>query len=245
VLRGFANLKPKRLLVCNRDPAKAEQLARRFGGTPVPYERLDEHLAAADIVVSGTGAPHPIITRRRYEGLLRQRRYRPAFLIDIALPRDVEPAVGELENVYLYNLDDLQQVVAATHTQRTGSVDAARRIVTTHVEQFLAWQRAREMGPLIEQLQQRYHGLARGELDRTLNKLGENVTPEQRAHLEDLTRRIVNKLLHAPIQTLRSADNLHGPTTGYLHAMEKLFRLDADATNPPPTDDQSGEDRGE
>jgi len=233
VLRGFANLRPGRLLVCNRDPAKAASLAERFGGTSVPFERLDEHLVAADVVVSSTGAPHPIVTRARYEALLRQRRYRPAFLIDIALPRDVEPAVGELENVYLYNLDDLQQVVAATRADRGGSVDAARKIVAAHVESFVAWHRAREMGPLIEQLQERYHRLAREELDRTLNKLGPDVTPEERAHLEDLTRRIVNKLLHAPIQTLRAADGLHGPTAGYLHAMEKLFRLDAAADGDP------------
>ena len=224
VLQSFAALRPKRLLVCNRDPAKAVALAARFGGEAVPYEKLDEHLVAADVVVSSTGAPHPIITRQRFDGLRRLRRYRPIFIIDIALPRDVEPAVGELENVYLYNLDDLQQVVADTRSERGGATEAARAIVAKHVEQFVMWDRAREMGPIIERLSQRYHQLGREELERTLNKLGD-VSAAERAHLEELTRRIVNKLLHDPIRTLRGADGPHG-SAAYLHAMEKLFQLD-------------------
>jgi glutamyl-tRNA reductase len=224
VVRGFAALKPKRLLCCNRDPAKARKLAEQFGGEAVPFEKLDDHLVAADIVVSSTGSPLPIITKSRFETLLKQRRYRPIFLIDIALPRDVEPAVGDLENVYLYNLDDLQQAVSATQSQRKESVDAARAIVVKHVDAFLAWHRAREMGPFIERLSQRYHQLAREELERTIAKLGD-VTDTEKTHLEELTRRIVNKLLHDPIQALRQSDSPHGPATAYLHAMEKLFQL--------------------
>lgn len=238
VVRGFAALKPKRLLCCNRDPAKAQKLAATFDGEPVPFEKLDEHLVAADIVVSSTGSPLPIITRGRFETLLGRRRYRPVFLIDIALPRDIEPAVGELENVYLYNLDDLQQAVSATQSQRKESVDAARVIVTKHVETFLAWHRAREMGPFIERLAARYHQQAREELDRTLAKLGD-VTDAEKAHLEELTRRIVNKLLHDPIRTLRESDSPHASATAYLHAMEKLFQL---GDNSPTTHEGPRED---
>src|SRR5688572_6321593 len=233
VVRGFAALKPKRLLCCNRDPAKAAKLAQQFGGEAVPFERLDEHLVAADIVVSSTGSPLPIITRARFDALRKQRRYRPIFIIDIALPRDVEPAVGELENVYLYNLDDLQHAVSATQSQRKESIDAARAIVVKHVDAFLAWHRAREMGPFIERLSQRYHQLAREELDRTIAKLGD-VTDAEKAHLEELTRRIVNKLLHDPITALRQSDSPHAPAAAYLHAMEKLFQLgdNSDAASP-------------
>jgi glutamyl-tRNA reductase len=239
VLRGFAALRPKRLLACNRDAGKAQRLAATFSGEAVPFEKLDEHLVAADVVVTSTGAPVPIITRARFEALLRQRRYRPLFLIDIALPRDVEAAVGELENVYLYNLDDLQQAVSATQSQRKESIDAARTIVARHVDGFLAWHRAREMGPFIERLSQRYHQLAREELDRTIAKLGD-VTDAEKAHLEELTRRIVNKLLHDPIQTLRQSDSPHAPATAYVHAMEKLFQLgdNSDAT----ADDRDADD---
>jgi glutamyl-tRNA reductase len=224
VVRGFAALKPRRLLCCNRDAGKAETLAATFGGEAVPFEKLDEHLVAADIVVSSTGATQPIITRARFEHLLKQRRYRPIFLIDIALPRDIEPSVGELDNVYLYNLDDLQQAVSATQSQRKESIDAARAIVMKHVDGFLAWHRAREMGPFIERFSQRYHQLAREELERTVAKLGD-VTESERAHLEELTRRIVNKLLHDPIRTLRESESPHGAASAYFHAMEKLFQL--------------------
>jgi len=226
MIRGFAALKPKRLLCCNRDPVKAQKLAAIFGGEAVPFERLDDHLIAADIVVSSTGSPVPIITRSRFETLLRQRRYRPIFLMDIALPRDVEAGVGTLENAYLYNLDDLQQAVSATQSHRKESIDAARAIVTRHVDTFLAWHRAREMGPFIERLSQRYHQLGREELDRTLAKLGE-LGEAEKAHLEELTRRIVNKLLHDPIAALREGDSPHAPAAAYLHAMEKLFQLGA------------------
>ncbi len=239
VVRGFAALKPKRLLCCNRDPAKAKRLAELFGGEAVPFERLDEHLIAADVVVTSTGSPVPIITRSRFESLLKQRRYRPVFLIDVAMPRDVEARVGELENVYLYNLDDLQQAVSATRSQRSGSVDAARAIVTRHLESYIAWHRAREMGPFIERLSQRYHQLAREELDRTMAKLGD-VTDIEKAHLEELTRRIVNKLLHDPIAALRQSDSPHAPAAAYLHAMEKLFHL-GDNT-PPPSETKPNQD---
>jgi glutamyl-tRNA reductase len=230
VLRGLAELKPRRLLVCNRDPSKAALLAQKFGGEAVGYNQLDEHLVAADIVVSSTGSAEPIITRQRFDGLRKQRRYRPIFLIDIAMPRDVEPGVGELENVYLYNLDDLQQVVAATHNRRGESVEPAQKIVAEQVERFVSWRRARELGPMIDRLYQRHHELAREELERTLNKFP-NITSAERAHLEDLTRRIVNKLLHDPIRTLRESDSPHFQATPYLHALEKLFQLENDASD--------------
>lgn len=226
VLRNFADLKLGRLLLCNRDAAKAQKLAGEFGGEVAPFDALDEHLVAADVVVTSTGAAEPIITRGRFERLLRRRRYRPIFIIDIALPRDVAQDVESLENVYLYNLDHLQQVVSQTQSQRKDAIEAARRIIAGHVEGFLSWHRQRELGPLIDGLYQRYHKLANQELQRTLNKLP-NVSDAERGHLEELARRIVNKLLHDPIRMLRHSDPQHGgPPTPYLHAMEKLFGLD-------------------
>jgi glutamyl-tRNA reductase len=225
VLQSFAQLRPKRLMVCNRSPEKAADLAAKFGGEAVPYEGLNDHLVKADVVVSSTGAAHPIITKQQIAGLRKAMRYRPIFLIDIALPRDVEAGVGELENVYLYNIDDLQQVVAGTMGQRQDAVDAARKIVDRQVEQFAVWQRTREMGPMIDRLSKRYHQLAAEELARTLNKLP-GVGDAEKAHLEELTRRIVNKLLHDPITMLRKSEHLHGTTSQYLHALERLFHLE-------------------
>ncbi len=227
VLQKFASLQPKRTLICNRSAVKAEALAAKFGGESVPFDFLDDHLVAADIVITSTGASHPIITRTQFERLRRQRRYRPIFLIDIAVPRDVEPAVGQVENCFLYNLDDLQQVVSATLSQRKEAIDAARTIVKRHVDDFGVWHRQRELGPAIDQLYRRAHAIAKDELTRTLNKFP-NVSDAERAHLEDLARRIVNKLLHGPVHTLRHSTG--GPHAGgsvpYLHAMEKLFGLD-------------------
>ena len=226
VLQNFVALRPGQLLICNRDLAKATALASHFGGRAVPFEDLDEHLVAADIVSTSTASAHPIITRQQFEQLRKRRRYRPIFLIDIAVPRDVEASVGEIDGVYLYNLDDLQQVVSQTQAQRKDAVDAARRIVTAQVESFVAWHRQRELGPAIQRLYGRYHAIAQEELARTLNKLP-NVSEAERAHLEDLARRIVNKLLHDPIQTLKSADAEHPPAAQYLHALEKLFQLES------------------
>jgi glutamyl-tRNA reductase len=222
VLQAFSALKPKRMLICNRDGAKAAALAQRFGAQAVPFETLDDHLVAADVVIASTSSPTPIITRSRFETLLKLRRYRPAFLIDIALPRDIEAGVGQLENVYLYNIDDLQQVVATTRSKRTQAVDAAKTLVTAEVEKYLSWHRAREMGPMIERLYQRHYALAREEVERLAGKSG---SPAEREHLEELARRIVNKMLHDPVRTLREAEG-HPPGVGYLHAMEKLFHLE-------------------
>jgi glutamyl-tRNA reductase len=244
VLQAFRELRPKRLLVCNRDPAKAQRLAEKFGGTAVPYERLDDHLVAADVVVTSTGSQHPIISRARFEPLRKARRYRPIFLIDIALPRDVEAAVGELDNVYLYNIDDLQQVVAATRYERSQAVEDARRLIAQQVDKYIASHRARELGPIIDRLYRRHHELAQEEVQRTLNKLP-NAGEAERQHLEQLAHRIVNKLLHDPIKRLREGDSPHGSGASYLHAMEKLFSLEADEEQDDATADEDRPAAGE
>ncbi len=231
VLQHFSGLTPGNLLICNRDLTKARTLASRFNGQAVAFDNLADHLVAADIVVTSTGSAQPIITRAQFDLLRRRRRYRPLFLIDIALPRDVEASVGQMEGVYLYNIDDLQQVVASTQSARQGAVEAAMGMVARHVEEFAVWHRTREMGPVIEQLYRRYHQLAQEELDRTLHKLP-NVTEAEKLHLEDLARRIVNKLLHDPIQALRDGGDLHGPASQYLHAIEKMFQLNLPDENP-------------
>lgn len=224
VMQSFAGLSFEQLLVCNRDMTKAEGLARQFNGRAAPFNRLSENLAQADIVITSTGSQLPIITRAEFEQILKQRRYRPIFLIDIALPRDVEESVGDLEHVYLYNIDDLQNAIVGNQQQRQGAVDAARQIVAREVEEFIVWSRTRELGPMIEQLYSRYHRIAQEELARTFNKLPD-LSAEERQHLEELARRLVNKLLHDPIQMLKSSENPHGMAGQYIHAMEKLFKL--------------------
>jgi glutamyl-tRNA reductase len=231
VLKNFSALSPRKLLVCNRDGNKAAELAARFNGEAVPFDALDVHLTGVDVVITSTGSTDPIITARRFQAAQRKRRYRPIFIIDIALPRDVEASVGEIENVYLYNLDDLQKVVVQTQTGRQGSIDAARKIVTVAVEDYLRAHRIRAMGPVIDQLYKRYHQLAQEELNRTLSKLPE-VSETEKTHLEELARRIVNKLLNDPVQALRSVDDSHAPASQYVHAMERLFKLNSEQSKP-------------
>jgi glutamyl-tRNA reductase len=153
------------------------------------------------------------------------------FLIDIAVPRDIAADVGKIQNVYLYNLDDLQQAVTATLDKRSAEVQAAQRIVDQHVNEFAAWNRARMMGPLIDHLFQRSHALAQEELARALAKMP-GVTDGDKQQLEELTRRIVNKLLHDPIRVLRDSDPENAPMTQYLHAVQKLFKLSDDGEKP-------------
>ncbi len=131
---------------------------------------------------------------------------------------------ASLSLVYLYNLDDLQQVISGTQSQRSGAIDSAQAIVAKHVDDFILWNRSRQMGPVIDQLYKRYHALAQEELARTINKLP-NLTEAEREHLEELSRRIVNKLLHDPVQALRESDATHTPAAAYLHALTKLFHL--------------------
>ncbi|MGA2497150.1 MAG: glutamyl-tRNA reductase [Tepidisphaeraceae bacterium] len=224
VLQSFQILKPGKLLVCNRDSFKAAELAARFAGTPVAYDDLAKHLVSADVVITSTGAPRAIITREMFEPIHRQRRYRPVFLIDIALPRNIDPAVGDMENVYLYNIDDLQQVVSSAHSLRASAVTAAREIIGKQVEEFLSSQRSRQLGPLIETLYQRYHDMAMEEVSRTVRKLGQGGNGE-RERLEELARRIVNKLLHDPVKMIRNAEGLDSPADQSMHLIEKLFGL--------------------
>jgi glutamyl-tRNA reductase len=224
VLRHFAQLKPGRVLICNRSREKADALAAEFGGAAAAFDALQEQLVAADIVISSTGSARPIITRDQMQHVLKARRYRPLFLIDIAVPRDVEPQVGELEHVFLCNIDELQRVVSKTQSQRTEAISAAKTIVNHSVDDFIAWHRARKLGPLIDELYKRSHALAMEELSRTLNKLP-NVGEQEREHLEDLARRIVNKLLHEPVQTLHESSGVHAPVDRYAHALSKLFHL--------------------
>ena len=224
-LRHFAELRPKRLIVCNRDSERAASVAAQFKGERAAFASLDEQLAQADVVISSTGSTQPIVTRPRMEHVLRTRRYRPVFVIDIAVPRDVEPSVGELDAVYLYNIDDLQQAVSATQQQRSSAIDAARAIVTQRVEEFVAWNRQRDLGPTIDLLYKRYHAIARVEMERIAGALP-NLTIAEREALDEAARRIVNKLLHGPVSALKNPGAAHAVSPQYLHAMEKLFELE-------------------
>lgn len=237
-LRGFAALRPKQLLVCGRDGERARRVASEFDGMGASFDTLEQQLIDADIVITSTGATEPIIRRAQFERLLRLRRQRPIFIIDIAMPRDVEPTVGELEHVHLYNLDDLQHAVGETHAQRGAEIENAKAVVARHVEQYIAARRQREVGPVIDQLYRRLHAMAAEEVGRTINRMAD-ASDAEKQHLQELARRIVNKVLHDPIKALRDGDPTRASPGHYVHAIERLFKLNEGGGDEPA---QSGRD---
>jgi len=186
---------------------KATELAEALGGRAAPFEALRDELARTDIVISGTGAPGIVIHEADVEIARaggRGRHARPLFLIDIAVPRDIDPAVGKLGGVFLYDLDDLKAVAEANLRGRVKEAAAAEAMVDREVREFLDWQKAREAVPLLNELRRRAEDIRRAELDKAKKKLGP-LTPEQEAALEAATTAIVNKLLHPPTVHLKEA----------------------------------------
>ncbi|HEV7499850.1 MAG TPA: glutamyl-tRNA reductase [Vicinamibacteria bacterium] len=186
---------------------KASELAAALGGRAAPLEALRDELARTDIVISGTGAPGIVIHEADVENARaarRRRHARPLFLIDIAVPRDIDPAVRKLGGVFLYDLDDLKAVAEANLRERLKEAAAAEALVEREVREFLDWQKAREAVPLLNELRRRAEQIRRSELDKAKKRLGV-LTPEQEEAIEMATTAIVNKLLHPPIVHLKEA----------------------------------------
>lgn len=213
--------------VTNRTLARAEALAEKFGGRAVPFEEFREHLPEMDIVVSSTGAPHFVVEVEDVRAAMKARKQRPMFLIDIAVPRDVDPRVNDLPNVYLYDVDDLQGVVDANKKEREKEAEKAEQIVAEEVEGFLGWLRTLEVTPTIRALRERFDGIRKGEMEKTLKSFGGELTDKQRRSLEAMGQAIVNKILHEPTVYLkRLADE---PELEFsVDAVRRLFGLPED-----------------
>jgi glutamyl-tRNA reductase len=215
-----------RMLITSRTLAHASALAASIGGAAVPWGELTTSLAQADIVITATGATLPILTRTQVEAVMRGRRNRTLFLIDIALPRDVDPAVGDLDSVFLYNIDDLQAIVQENLTRRAGEVSRAEAIVTDEVKKFEAWLSARGAIPTVVALRQRFEAIRRNELERLQPKLA-GLPPEARSRVDEITRLLVEKLLITPTEQLKSTPDPERVRT-YADALTRLFALDAE-----------------
>jgi glutamyl-tRNA reductase len=210
MLRHLAGLKPRRLVIANRSLENAEKLAAEF--LPLipsvearPFETLDGLLTQADIVLTSTGAVQPIVTASRMRGLQKARRYRPAVIVDIAVPRDVEPEVSTLQNIYLYNVDDLQNRAAGNRANRDAQIAAAKARLDVHAENFFRWLAARDVGPLVKALYEHCQQIAQAELSAAYER-APDLTAEQRAELQRLTHRLVGKILHGPVSRLTGAE---------------------------------------
>jgi len=192
------------ILVCNRTLDRAQDMADRFRGRVVPFENLHEAASQADIVITSTGAPHHIFLREHGQAFLHKRRNRPMFFIDIAVPRDVDPAMNKLEGIFVYDIDDLQAVAASHLAERSRVAQDAESLIAAEVERFIERQRAVNVSPVIVALQRQAEEIRQNELRRMQARLG-SLTAEQLAAIEALTRGIVNKFLHPPMQAIKQA----------------------------------------
>ena len=198
----------------------------------VRWDELPTALSESDIVITATGASAPIISRQHVESAMRSRRHRPLFLIDIAVPRDVDPVAGAIEQVFLYNIDDLQAVVAENLSKRTAEIEQAEAIVSEDVTRFLGWMHSRGAIPTVVALRQRFEAVRRAELERLEPKLS-GLPPDARSRVEEITRLIIEKLLINPTEQLKALSD--GQTiTLYAEVLSRLFGLSpaarADAT---------------
>jgi glutamyl-tRNA reductase len=216
--------------ITSRTAAHAEALASTVGGHAVPWDEFAVALATADIVVTATGSQRPILARAQVEAARGRRRPDPLFIIDVAVPRDVEPSVGDIEQVFLYNVDDLQTVVHENITRRASEIERAESIVEDEVSKFTAWQRSRGAIPTVIALRQRFEAIRRAELERLDGKIA-GLSPEARAVFDQLTRLIVEKLLLEPTEQLKALPD-EETQVAYTEAVNRLFRLATDETAP-------------
>jgi glutamyl-tRNA reductase len=210
------------LYVVNRSPERAEALAAACGGTPKPLEALAIELAEADVVISSTSKRDYVITYELMQGVCKMRRHRPLFIIDIAVPRDVDPRVDSLRNVFLYDMDDLQKVSRENLSARERAVVDAERLIEAELDELERWARSIELTPTIVALRERVRGIMRAELEKTLPKLA--IPESERKKLEAMTEAMANKLLHAPLTELKQSQASSDGAT-LVEAVQKLFRL--------------------
>jgi glutamyl-tRNA reductase len=231
------------IVVTNRSPARAEALAEEVEGRAAPWAQLEELLVAADVVISSTGAPQPILTRALFKRVTKARRWRPLVVIDIAVPRDAEVAIGELDGVYRFDIDDLEQVVAKNLADRAKAAEQAGRIVEHEAAQFEQWLRTQGVVPTIRALREKFAAIADAETQKTLDALArrEHTPAQQREAVQRLVQLVVNKLLHAPTAALREGE----PDAAMLRAevLTQVFGLEIQADEPAVVEAPEAEER--
>jgi glutamyl-tRNA reductase len=215
------------ILVTNRTLERARRMAETFQGQVIPFGQLYEAASQADIVISSTGAPHAIFRREHGQEFLRRRRNRPMFFIDIAVPRDVDPEMGKLEGIFVYDIDDLQQVAAAHMAERSREATDAEALIEGEVERFHQRQLTVNVAPAIVALQHQAEEIRQAELKHAHARLG-SLSAEQLAAVEALTRGLVNKFLHPPMQALKQAAREHDAAR--LEALCETWSLPAGST---------------
>lgn len=212
------------IFVSSRTFSKAEALAEQFSGRAIGFDSLDEYLPRADIIISATGAPHHVLTRGQVEEAMRRRHNRPIFLIDIAVPRDIEPEVRDVYNAFLYDMDDLKEVAAANARTRQKEAVRAEKIIDEEVANFTHWLSSLDVVPTITALREMAEEVKASEMARAMAKMGADLSAADRERIEAMASGIVNKILHTPMVELKQAANERG---GYLYveSLRRLFKL--------------------
>jgi glutamyl-tRNA reductase len=223
-LKHLRGLKPRRILVTNRSPEKVAPVAEGCGGEAVPWEKLDEVLSAADIVLSTTGASEPIMTAQRFAGVLARRTGGPMVILDIAVPRDFDPAIHDGEQVCLFNIDDLHRIRESTLADRLKHVGPAEAIVEQETRRFVGEWARRRHGAVIGQLTADFDQKRRAVLGQLLSRLNGRLSDADRQAIEGAFRLLQNQFLHGPISALGEASR-EGSGSTLLEALRQLFRL--------------------
>lgn len=222
--RHLINKVEKPLVVVNRTFEKACSLAGEFRGCAVAMDGLEDGLVDADVVITSTGSCEALITSQQMQGVMKRRRFRPVFMIDIAIPRDVEPSVNDLDGVYLFNIDDLHVVVEENLGERRQEALRAETIVADEVIKFLDWTKTLDAAPTIVAFREKLENIRTGELARLNGKLS-RLGPSEREVVEMITRSIINKIAHDPISFLKKT-GMRSKGNMYLDAAQRLFNLD-------------------
>lgn len=214
--------------VVNRTLSRAEELASQFKGRAMPFEHLDQALLETDIVITSTGSPTAIIKARDMKDVLRKRRHRPIFFIDIAVPRDIDPDVNGLDNVYLYDIDDLKDVVEENLAGRQQEAHKAKGIVVEEVATFMRWRDSLALQPTIVALLDQGESIARRELRKSIKQLGPDPDPQMVAILERLAKSLCHKIYHEPISYLKRRSQEEGSAQRFIHTTRRIFNLDGE-----------------
>lgn len=229
-LRQLRELQPRQILVTNRSHAKAQEVAARCGGQPWAWASLDDAMTRADIILSTTGAPEPIVTLERFTRVAQHRAGRPVAIIDMAVPRDFDPRIATLDEVdILVNVDDFQHIRDSVMTQRLKHVPAAEQVVETELERFQKEWARRWTGPTIARLTEGWNLIRLDVQQQCLNKLNGKLTVEDKAVIEGAFKLLQSKLLHAPISVLQEEAKA-GRGRGLMEAIRQLFRLNDGST---------------
>jgi glutamyl-tRNA reductase len=224
VLKHLAERGAEKVIVSNRSPEKAEALAKEYEGRAVPHDQLVEHLAHADILICSTAAPHYVLHPDQIRVAAKARKSRPMFLVDIAVPRNINPEVSQIENVYLYDIDDLEKVVAQSIELREKELEKCLAIVERQSEDFMRWLGTLRVGSTISGFIKSLHGIKQQELERLRPKLA-HLSEKDWREIEQMADRLTNKVANQPAQTLREHAK-DGAAHGLVDAIRRLFGLE-------------------